>query len=123
MAYGNRDRLAFAEKGDHLFDSVSIGLNMAAYRHAKRLPSALKSGPVVLIQQRVHDEDLASLLLEQGGWVYLDLQAIAQEQTAIELGRGRQVKREEDDLRHSDRFPRDLLDRRREELGSDVFAA
>nr|MDJ1018498.1 terminase [Paracoccaceae bacterium] len=38
-----------------------------------------RSGPIVLIQQRVHEADLAGVLLEQGGWEHLDLQAIAEE--------------------------------------------
>jgi hypothetical protein len=82
-----------------------------------------RSGPIILIHQRVHEEDLAGVLLEQGRWVHLDLQAIAEEATTIELGYGRQVKREEGDVLHSERLPKDLLDRRREELGSYVFAA
>ena len=82
-----------------------------------------KTGPIILIQQRVHEEDLAGVLLEKGGWVHLDLQAIAEEKTVIDLGNGRHVTRQEGDLLHADRLPRNLLDRRRDELGSYVFAA
>ena len=79
--------------------------------------------PIVLIQQRVHEADLAGVLLEQGGWEHLDLQAIAEEPVEIALNRGRIVRRNEGDLLHAARLPRDLLDRRRDELGSYVFAA
>ena len=82
-----------------------------------------KTGPIILIQQRVHEEDLAGVLLEQGGWVHLDLQAIAEQETVIELGNGRRMRRQEGDLLHSDRLPADLLDQRRDELGSYIFAA
>ncbi|MBS9718527.1 phage terminase large subunit [Pseudohalocynthiibacter aestuariivivens] len=82
-----------------------------------------QTSPIVLIQQRVHEEDLAGVLLEQGGWFHLDLPAIAEYSAKIDLGlRGSQLRRE-GDLLHPDRLPRDLLDRRRDELGSYVFAA
>ncbi|MGG7645470.1 phage terminase large subunit [Rhodovulum sp. YNF3179] len=82
-----------------------------------------KTGPIILIQQRVHEEDLAGVLLAQGGWVHLDLQAIAEEPTVIALGEGRRIMRREGDLLHPERLPQELLDRRRAELGSYVFAA
>lgn len=81
------------------------------------------SGPIVLIQQRVHENDLAGMLLETGDWVHLNLQAIAEHSIDIDFGRGRMKKREVDDLLHAERLPRELLDRRREEVGSYVFAA
>lgn len=82
-----------------------------------------KNGSIVLIQQRVHEADLAGMLLEQGGWEHLDLQAIAEDPVEINLNRGRLIRREAGDLLHEARLPRGLLDRRRDELGSYVFAA
>lgn len=82
-----------------------------------------QKGPIVLIQQRVHEADLAGTLIEQGGWDHLDLQAIAEEPIKIALNRGRCIRRKEEDLLHAARLPKDLLERRREELGSYVFAA
>lgn len=81
------------------------------------------SSPIVLIQQRVHEEDLAGMLLAQGGWEHLDLPAIAKESAQIDLGRRGVRDRLVGDLLHGDRLPLDLLNRRREELGSYVFAA
>ena len=81
------------------------------------------SGPIVLIQQRVHEADLAGVLLEQGDWQHLDLQAIAEEPVEICLGRRGVIQREEGHLFHPQRLPRDLLERLRQELGSYVFAA
>ncbi|MFC6637016.1 phage terminase large subunit [Sulfitobacter sp. JBTF-M27] len=80
-------------------------------------------GPIVLIQQRVHEEDLAGMLLEQEGWRHLDLQAIAEETHGIDLGWRGAVARKKGDLLHPDRLPHSLLERRRLELGSYVFAA
>lgn len=78
---------------------------------------------IVLIQQRVHEADLAGTLLEQEGWVHLDLPAIAEEPTVIDLGWRGQIKRQPGHLLHPDRLPKAILDQRREELGSYVFAA
>lgn len=81
------------------------------------------NGPIVLIQQRVHEDDLAGMLLELGGWTHLDLPAIAEEQVTIDLGWRGTITRSEGDLLHPERLPGDLLERRRKELGSYVFAA
>jgi predicted phage terminase large subunit-like protein len=81
------------------------------------------SGPIILIQQRVHEGDLAGYLLEQGDWEHLDLQAIAEHPVRIELGRGREVIRSEGHLLHPERLSKSLLEQRKKELGSYVFAA
>lgn len=78
---------------------------------------------IVLIQQRLHEADLAGTLLEQGGWVHLDLPAIAEEPMTIALGRRGRIVRAPGDLLHPERLPQALLDQRREELGSYIFAA
>lgn len=82
-----------------------------------------QSGPIVLIQQRLHEADLAGVLLKQGGWTHLDLPAIAEEASEIDLGWRGSIERSEGGLLHPQRLPRDLLERRRTELGSYVFAA
>ena len=78
---------------------------------------------IVLIQQRVHEAYLAGTLLEQGGWVHLDLPAIADEPIVIDLGWRGQMERHSGHLLHPDRLPEAILDQRLEELGSYVFAA
>ncbi|MEW9921836.1 phage terminase large subunit [Marimonas sp. MJW-29] len=81
------------------------------------------TGPIILIQQRVHEADLAGTLLEMGDWLHLDLPAIAEEPVEISLGWRGTVRRVPGHLLHEARLPRDLLDQRRSELGSYVFAA
>lgn len=81
------------------------------------------TSPIVLIQQRVHEEDLAGFLLEQGGWQHLDLPATAENEITIDLGKRGQHKRNEGALLHPERLPMSLLEQRRTELGSYVFAA
>ena len=41
---------------------------------------------IIVIQQRVHEEDLVGVLLEQEGWTHLNLPAIAEEPQVIPLG-------------------------------------
>ncbi len=78
---------------------------------------------IILIQQRVHEADLAGHLLGQSGWTHLDLQAIAEEPVEIALGHRGLMRRPVGHLLHPERLSRELLDLRREELGSYVFAA
>ncbi len=43
-------------------------------------------GRIVLVMQRLHEDDLSGDLLEQGGWRHLKLQARATEDAKIEIG-------------------------------------
>jgi predicted phage terminase large subunit-like protein len=78
---------------------------------------------IVLIQQRVHEEDLAGMLLASGGWTHLDLPAIAEEPQVIDLGRRGTLIRPSGHLLHPERLSQAVLDERRSELGSYLFAA
>ncbi|WP_245306187.1 phage terminase large subunit [Roseovarius aestuariivivens] len=78
---------------------------------------------IVLIQQRVHEEDLAGTLIESGGWVHLDLPAIAEDHQVIDLGRRGKFIREPGHLLHPSRLSHAVLDERKAELGSYLFAA
>jgi predicted phage terminase large subunit-like protein len=79
--------------------------------------------PIVLVQQRIHEADLAGHLLEQVGWHHLNLPATAEEDCEIPLGRRGTRSWRAGELLHPGRLPADLLERRRAELGSYVFAA
>lgn len=82
-----------------------------------------ENSAIILIQQRVHEADLAGTLLEQGGWTHLDLPAIAEDPATIDLGWRGQIARDSGHLLHPGRLSQDLLEERRAELGSYVFAA
>lgn len=43
--------------------------------------------PVIVVQQRLHEDDLSGFLLSQGGWRHLKLSAIATARKAIALGK------------------------------------
>lgn len=78
---------------------------------------------IILIQQRVHEEDLAGFLLEQGGWEHLDLQAITEDPCAIDLGWRGQIERMPGHLLHPERLSHSLLEIYRKQTGSYIFAA
>lgn len=79
--------------------------------------------PIILIQQRIHENDLAGKLLDEGDWEHLNLQAIAEETTDFDLGRRGKFQFYEGDLLHPERLPRNLLNEFKVKLGSYVFAA
>ena len=55
---------------------------------------------IVLVMQRVHQDDLAGYLQEQGGFEVLNLPAIAQRSETYELGDGRRYTRQKGELLH-----------------------
>jgi len=82
-----------------------------------------RTGAIVLIQQRVHEDDLAGRLLAGGGWTHMNLPAIAEGPEVIDLGRRGVILRQAGDLLHPDRLSRAVLDEFRQQLGSYGFAA
>lgn len=84
-----------------------------------------RHGVLVVVMQRLHEEDLAGYLFDQGGWRHLDLPAIATEDQEIRTGPGPAglYRRKEGDVLHPEREPRAALDRIKGELGSLAFSA
>lgn len=82
-----------------------------------------KAGAIVLVMQRLHQNDLAGELLERGGWHELRLPAIAQEEELLSVGAGRVHRRLAGSVLHSARQSRETLDTIRAEIGSMTFAA
>ena len=80
-------------------------------------------GPIVVVMQRLHENDLAGHLLDQGGWEHLDLPAIAVDDTVVPLGRGKVMTRRVGDVLHPERESKDALDRIKAEIGSLMFSA
>jgi predicted phage terminase large subunit-like protein len=81
-----------------------------------------ENGPIVVVMQRLHEDDLAGHLLGQGNWQHLDLPAIAVEDTVIPIGPGKQIIRHPGDLLHAARESKDALDRLKAEIGSLKFS-
>lgn len=82
-------------------------------------------GCIIIVQQRVHQDDLVGHALVQGGWEILNLPAIAEirEEHSIESIFGPTTYvREVGDVLHPDRMSRDTLDRLRRDIGEYNFA-
>ncbi|MEY3703671.1 MAG: hypothetical protein RLZZ561_1291 [Pseudomonadota bacterium] len=81
------------------------------------------SDAIILVQQRLHIDDLAGHVEGLDDWVTLRLPAIAEEECAVPIESGVQHLRLVGDLLHPEREPRDVLDTLRRALGSSTFSA
>ena len=111
-------------KPDEAFSDVQRAGVIEWYRStlATRLDDKSRDITIV-IQQRVHEEDLVGVLIEQGGWTHLDLPAIAEESQVIPLGPHRVQLRREGEVLHPEREPYEALMRLKTEMGSYAFHA
>lgn len=81
-------------------------------------------GAIVIVTQRLHIDDLVGHVTEyDGSWTILDLPAIAHEDQEVSIGRGLVHHRRKDDLLHSERESGDVLDKLRQDIGSEAFEA
>jgi hypothetical protein len=78
---------------------------------------------IILVMQRLHVGDLAGHFLEQGGWVHLNLPAIAEVEERIKTGPGHYHQRKVGDLLHPARESQAVLDAMKASMGSATFAA
>ena len=81
-----------------------------------------KTGSIVSIQQRLHEDDLPAYLLEKG-YDHLNLPAIGETVEAFEIGGGRVHRRQRGELLNAEREDKAVLDLLRRELGPQVFSA
>jgi len=82
-----------------------------------------KAARIVLVMQRVHQEDLAGYLQEQGGFEVLNLPAIAQRDETYFLGDGRTYDRQKGELLHPEHEPAEVLAELKREMGPIAFSA
>jgi predicted phage terminase large subunit-like protein len=78
---------------------------------------------IVVVMQRVHENDLVGYLQEQGGFEVLNLPAIAQRTQTYELGGGRTYTRQYGELLHVEHEPADALIELKREMGPIAFSA
>jgi predicted phage terminase large subunit-like protein len=78
-------------------------------------------GRIILVQQRLHADDVAGRLLEMGGFTHLNLPAIAEKDQHIEVGADIFHHRRVNDVLFPQREPRKVLDELRMAMGSEVF--
>lgn len=80
-------------------------------------------GSIIAIQQRLHEDDLAGHLLRIGGFVHLNLPAIAEERQVYPLSNGRVWTREVGDVLKPQTEPIVVLDDLRASMGNRDFQA
>jgi hypothetical protein len=80
-------------------------------------------GAIVVVMQRLHPDDLVSHLLEQGNWAHLNMPAIAEEESIVQLSLNRSHRRWVGDLLHPERESQAALDELKATMGSMEFAA
>lgn len=81
------------------------------------------TGRIIVVMQRLHEDDLAGHLLQARGWHHLDLPAIAVEDSDIAIGSNRVFRRRAGDLLHPRRESKSVLERIKAEIGSLQFSA
>lgn len=82
-----------------------------------------QSGVIIILMQRVHEDDLVGHLLDQPGWSVLNLPAIAELTETIPLPGGREYVRKPGDVLHAAREPIKVLQDLREQMGNQMFSA
>jgi predicted phage terminase large subunit-like protein len=83
-----------------------------------------QNGAIVVVMQRLHDDDLTGALVRSsGGWTVLKLAAIAEQDETIKIGPDQYHVRHVGDVLHAERVPLSVLHKIRAERGADVFAA
>jgi predicted phage terminase large subunit-like protein len=82
-----------------------------------------EKGIIIVVQQRVHLNDLSGYLMELGGWEVLSLAAIAEQHETIAIGDNEFHQRQAGQALHPELESLESLERLRREIGSDVFAA
>ena len=89
-------------------------------------PNDKKEGVIIVIMQRLHQDDLAGHLLEKGGWDILRLPAIAEEDELLRLHTPLgcvTFRRKEGDALDPRREPLHVLQQLRAEMGEYAFSA
>jgi hypothetical protein len=82
-----------------------------------------KDDVIILIMQRVHEDDLVAHVLEKEHWEHLRLPAIAEDDEGYVLSNGRKVGRREGEPLHREREPLKVLKQLRASTTSYQFSA
>ena len=83
-----------------------------------------QNGAIVLVMQRLHEDDLAGVLLRGSDeWTVLSLPAIAEQDEEIPIGNGQFHFRRAGDVLHPERQSREVLESLRAQLPPEIYAA
>ena len=80
-------------------------------------------GAVVIVMQRLHEDDLAGRLLEKGGWHHLKIPAIAEQDERIPIGPGRIYRRKAGTVIDPRRESLEDLERLKQQMTELFFSA
>lgn len=80
-----------------------------------------KQGCIIVVMQRLHEDDLTGHLLKKGGWEHLKLPVIAEEDQEFNIKDFKKL-RKEGDLLHPEALDQDDINNTKIELGSYGFA-
>jgi predicted phage terminase large subunit-like protein len=110
---------------DALSDSKRERVNAAFFNTILSRLDDKRTGAIVIVMQRLHEDDLVGRLLRESPeeWTVLSLPAIAEEEQTIQIGEEEYHVRRVGDLLHAEREPRPVLESYRAQMGSDVFDA
>lgn len=111
-------------KADEVYSSTKREATLNWYRNTLRTRLDNSNHDImILIQQRLHENDLAGYLLETGEWEHLNLPALAEQDEAVPTGHGRSHLRKTGEPLHEARQSREQLDLQHGDMGSMLFAA
>ena len=82
-----------------------------------------KSDAIIIVMQRLHVDDLAGHVLKAGDWTHLDLPAISEHETRIQIGPDKFHNRPADDVLQPIHEPRAVLVQLKASMGSAAFSA
>jgi hypothetical protein len=83
-----------------------------------------QNGAILLVMQRLHEDDLAGVLLRVSDeWTVVSLPAIAEQDEEILIGNGQVHFRRAGDVLHPEREPKDVLESLRAQLGPEIYSA
>lgn len=82
-----------------------------------------KKTPIIVVAQRLHQDDLPGFLLELGGWHHLSFPAIAWQEQEIEIAPGFAITRPIGHILHEKRLGQQELDEAKKGMGTADFEA
>jgi predicted phage terminase large subunit-like protein len=83
-----------------------------------------RKGAIIVVMQRLHDDDLSGHFLRRGNWVHLKIPAVAQREIeALRFGTNAYHVRKKGDLLHPELEPIEVLEELRRSIGSANFSA
>lgn len=88
---------------------------------ASRLDDQIR-GAMIVVGQRMHEDDLSGNLLQKGGWKHVCLPLVAEEAASYAFGKSCWDRTVGEPLLAS-QWPEPIIQRKREEVGAPIFAA